>query len=62
MKGGFGIYTGMRPTNIAKTVGMLFTNDTMLSKMSSVAKDSSHQKATIAIAKDIGDTAIGMFR
>lgn len=62
VKGGFGIYTGMRPTNIAKTVGMLFTNDTMLSKMSSVAKDSSHQKATIAIAKDIGDTAIGMFR
>jgi hypothetical protein len=58
VNGGFGIYTGNKPKKIADTIINLFNNDSILNEMSMKAKLSSHPEATVAIAKDIGQSLL----
>lgn len=58
VKGGFGVYTGMKPRKIADTVSSLFQNEDKLTQMSFRAKELSHPEATMSIARDIGETLL----
>ncbi len=55
VNGGFGVYTGQSPARITNTVCDWISHDENLATMSDQAKHLSHPKATISIAKDIGD-------
>lgn len=59
VQGGFAIYTGMRPANIAKSVETLFTNSEMMKQMSANARALAHPEATLMIANDIGEMVLG---
>ena len=58
VRGGFGIYTGMRPDCIAKSVGLLLRNESLLSEMRAAALSKAHPEATQMIAKDIVNRAL----
>jgi UDP-N-acetylglucosamine:LPS N-acetylglucosamine transferase len=58
VKGGFGVYTGNRPTKIANTISNLFSDEDKLAQMSMRAKMLSHPEATMSIARDIGETVL----
>ncbi len=53
--GGFGVYTGNKPTVVAEAVKSFFTNDENLQRMSRLARAQSHQDATTLIARDMAN-------
>ena len=56
--GGFGVYTGNRPSKIAKTVYEFFNDDMKLERMSKTARSLSRPEATHLISKDIIDIVL----
>eukprot|EP01035_Chromulina_nebulosa_P022951 gene22951-29732_t len=52
VNGGFGVYTGNRARSVAAAVCSLFSNDTLMGKISS------HMHATKIIAKEIAVAAL----
>jgi 1,2-diacylglycerol 3-beta-galactosyltransferase len=57
--GGFGVYTGMKPQKIADAVSHFFKDEALLQSMSRRALASAKPDATISIARDIANIAVG---
>lgn len=51
--GGFGVYTGNKPTVVAEAVKSFFSDNENLQRMSRLARAQSHQDATTLIARDM---------